>query len=171
MGQDKSRLLTPQGETLLQRGKQLLLEAGAKQVLISGQAEQGGIQDNYPQAGPLAGIEAALPAVTSHLVIVLPVDMPLVSVALLHTLLAYSHKHQQSSCFKQQCLPLAIVNPASAYNKVVSLLDTKSKASVWRFCQAINCAELPVPESADFDNANTPLQWQECVQKMVNGQF
>lgn len=166
MGRDKSQLKTPDGLSLIEKCNVLLRQAGAREVLLSSNTAANGIKDNYPLAGPLAGIEAALPKVTARFVIIVPVDMPLLSESMLKDLVRFGIAKEQSCCFENYCLPLLVCNPKLAYKQVQSLLYSNEKASVWRFCRAINCSEIPTSESARFENANTPEQWRDCLNKM-----
>jgi molybdopterin-guanine dinucleotide biosynthesis protein A len=82
MGRDKA-FLEVGGQTLLARQIETVRAAGATEVFISGRAEKeysafAGrvITDRFPDAGPLAGIEAALATVTNPLLLVLAVDLP-----------------------------------------------------------------------------------------------
>src|ERR1041385_2459244 len=81
MGRDKARLIV-QGKPLLLRQVELARELGAAEVLISGRA--GGdytgfncpvLMDRFEDAGPLAGIESALTAMSTEMLLVLAVDM------------------------------------------------------------------------------------------------
>ena len=82
MGRDKA-FLEISGQTLLARQIQTARAAGAMEIFISGRADAdysafgcGVLKDNYPDGGPLAGIEAALAAATHPLLLVLAVDLP-----------------------------------------------------------------------------------------------
>jgi molybdopterin-guanine dinucleotide biosynthesis protein A len=96
MGRDKAALELA-GETLLARQIRLVQAAGAAEVFISGRAGRDDtkfgcpvLADNFPQAGPLAGIESALQKCCNPLLLVLAVDMPLMSAAVLEELLKKS---------------------------------------------------------------------------------
>lgn len=92
MGRDKAAL-TLAGETLLERQLKLMHVVGAAEVFIS--AREGTdysrfgcpvLTDNFPQAGPLAGIESALQVCRHPLLLVLAVDMPQLTSEVLATL-------------------------------------------------------------------------------------
>lgn len=92
MGCDKA-LLEVDGQPLLARQIQLVREAGAEEVFISGRADTDYavfncpvLRDRLTDVGPLAGIEAALNATTSPLLLVLAVDMPEMSAVFLQRL-------------------------------------------------------------------------------------
>jgi molybdopterin-guanine dinucleotide biosynthesis protein A len=83
------------GQTLLARQIQLAREIGAAEVFISGRAEADYsgfgcrvLQDHFSDAGPLAGIEGALDAAQSPLLLVLAVDLPKMSKEFLRRLAA-----------------------------------------------------------------------------------
>lgn len=82
MGRDKA-WLEIDGQSLLARQIQLVREAGAHEVFISGRANANYaefdcrvLQDQLVGAGPLGGIESALAVTPSSLLLVLAVDMP-----------------------------------------------------------------------------------------------
>jgi molybdenum cofactor guanylyltransferase len=94
MGQDKAWLQID-GESLLTRQIRLARKVGACEVLISGRMDTDysalGCQvlhDRFVDAGPLAGIECALAATSSPLLLVLAVDMPKMQAQLLRQLLS-----------------------------------------------------------------------------------
>lgn len=69
-----------QGETLAARAWRLLGEACDERLLVG----PGGLPD--PGTGPVAAIAAGLRAATHDVCVVVPVDMPLLTVAALHVL-------------------------------------------------------------------------------------
>jgi molybdopterin-guanine dinucleotide biosynthesis protein A len=82
MGRDKA-WLELDGQSLLVRQIETVRAAGATELLISGRAgvDYGGVNgriliDEFPDAGPLAGLERALAAATFPLLLALAVDMP-----------------------------------------------------------------------------------------------
>ncbi|HXI72452.1 MAG TPA: molybdenum cofactor guanylyltransferase [Verrucomicrobiae bacterium] len=94
MGRDKAWLEIG-GQTLLARQIALVRELGAAEVFISGRPDVDYsafdcrvLQDKFPDTGPLAGIERALDAVKSPLLLVLAVDLPEMSGELLRRLSA-----------------------------------------------------------------------------------
>jgi molybdopterin-guanine dinucleotide biosynthesis protein A len=82
MGRDKA-WLEVDGEPLLARQIQLVRATGAREILISGRADGDYapfgcpvVRDEWPGAGPLGGLAAALEAALAPLLLVLAVDMP-----------------------------------------------------------------------------------------------
>lgn len=82
MGTDKA-LLSSQGRTLWQRQVEVLRAAGAREIFLSARPEQEWVprnmmvvRDAVPDAGPLAGIAAALAICSEGHLAVLAVDLP-----------------------------------------------------------------------------------------------
>jgi molybdopterin-guanine dinucleotide biosynthesis protein A len=71
-----------EGETLRDRAWRLLGEACDERIAVG----PGGLED--PGTGPVAAIAVGLRAAAHELAVVVPVDMPLLTVAALHTLAA-----------------------------------------------------------------------------------
>jgi molybdenum cofactor guanylyltransferase len=91
MGQDKATMLLA-GTTLLERALAILRQVTPEVVIVGSPekyAELGhAIADLYPDHGPLGGIHTALTHTTTEFNLILAVDMPKVSAALLRFLLA-----------------------------------------------------------------------------------
>jgi molybdopterin-guanine dinucleotide biosynthesis protein A len=94
MGRDKA-WLEVDGQPLLARALAVLREAGPREVFISSRADRGDaalgcpvLLDREPDLGPLGGIERALQAAASPLVLVLAVDLPYMTGGFLRKLLA-----------------------------------------------------------------------------------
>ncbi len=96
MGRDKAWLEVG-SQRLLERQIALVRASGAAEIFISGRADTdytglGGrvLHDQFANAGPLAGIERALAATASPLLLVLAVDLAAMSTELLRRLAAAS---------------------------------------------------------------------------------
>ncbi len=83
------------GQTLLARQNQLARKIGAAEIFISGHAKKNYsefgcrvLADKFPDAGPLPGIERALAAATSPLLLMLAVDLPEMKAIFLRRLVA-----------------------------------------------------------------------------------
>jgi len=90
MGKDKA-FLEIEGRPLLARALDVL-RAVTPEVRVAGPVEKFAayrpvVEDIYPERGPLAGIHAALMASTTDLNLVLAVDLPLITEALLRFLI------------------------------------------------------------------------------------
>ena len=94
MGQDKARLMLD-GQSLLQRGLALLAQAGCQQVFAGGDYPGVPAIVDLPRwqgRGPLAGIASALMQQPDALWLILPVDMPGVTAAMLQQVLGQAQQ-------------------------------------------------------------------------------
>ena len=155
MGRDKARLEIG-GQPLLARQIQLVREAGAGEVFISGRAGEDYIEfrcpvlyDRFRDAGPLAGIERVLAEASSPRLLVVAVDMPSLTPVILKQLIG--------SCGETTGIipriaghmePLAAIYPKSAWPLAVSLLDD-GICAVKTF--AGRCVQDGLAEFFDFD--------------------
>ena len=136
MGRDKAFLETG-GQTLLARQIQLVRTAGAAEVFISDRPvtdypAQGCqvLLDQFAGAGPLAGIERALVAATSPLLLVLAVDLPEMNATLIRALAANcSDQLGAVPCLGEDIEPLAAFYPKAAHGLVERLLREESNAA------------------------------------------
>ncbi len=89
MGRDKAQLPF-RGAPLVEHALSTLRSAGFDPAIAGLRGEQTAsaplIQDNYPESGPLGGIEAALRTLSDQPALFLPVDLPLLPAAFLQTL-------------------------------------------------------------------------------------
>jgi molybdopterin-guanine dinucleotide biosynthesis protein A len=140
MGTDKARLVVD-GETLLARQLLRLREAGAQERLVVGRPAEEcvcdpGVRfvpDRRPGAGPLAGLEAALAAGETGLMLVLAVDLPFLTADLLRRLV-------------QQGGPEVGVVPVRAeqLEPLVALYPRRALAEITRRLQAGELALQPL---------------------------
>ncbi|TCS40173.1 molybdenum cofactor guanylyltransferase [Reinekea marinisedimentorum] len=156
MGQDKAQLPL-EGLPLLQWQKNRLQQAGFQVIH--------GIADNFPgYLGPLAGIEAAL---TKHPEIqrwlVLPVDMPSLSVEALHGLLNAQPIDAAVISYKDQPFPLLIRQPEQAVAVLQRwLVDANGRRSVRALIDQLGTESAAMPlNNEQFNNINTPEQWRQ----------
>lgn len=168
MGQDKAWLALD-GKPLITRQVELARALGAEDVFISGRAgtdydllDCRVLNDRLADAGPLAGIEAALASMSTPLLLVLAVDMPKMTAAPLQMLLVCcSETRGAIPRINSETEPLAAIYPRSALKVVQELL------SIQRFaarhfadrCVAFDLAayiDLSEEHSACFANWNSP---------------
>jgi len=168
MGRDKA-WLEVEGQPLIRRQIELAREAGAVEVFVSGRADcdysalgSTVLNDHFPNAGPLSGIERALAAASSPLLLVLAVDLPRLTQDVLRELL--THCTAQAGAIprvNEQVEPLAAFYPRNAHPAAVASLSAGRNA-VRDFAQ--NCVaqglarfvDLPSPQFAVFTNWNRP---------------
>lgn len=173
MGCDKAWLEVV-GKTLLSRQIELARMAGASEVFISGRVEADYsvfdgvvLTDHFQSAGPLAGIERGLRAMTTPLLLVLAVDMPRLEAGFLRKLMAAS----AGGCgvipqLNERIEPLVAIYPKAALSLAADLLSgaqsgnrTPGPTDFARDCVREKLARLiPVAaaEAHYFTNLNTP---------------
>jgi molybdopterin-guanine dinucleotide biosynthesis protein A len=136
MGRDKAWLEIG-GKTLLARQIELVRAVGASEVFISGRtgtdyAEFGArvLPDHFKDAGPLAGVERALDAMTTTLLLVLAVDMPAMTANFLETLRAAGTESIGAvPQVEGRIEPLAAFYPKTAGPMAVEMLRTREAGS------------------------------------------
>jgi len=135
MGRDKAWLLLD-GQTLLARQIELIRKLEPTEVFVSGRTDTdykafgcSVLTDRFPEAGPLAGIEAALHMATATLVLVLAVDMPhMTDIVLQRLLVKCSTGVGVVPRLNHHIEPLAAVYPKAAKPIAVELLNQRLRA-------------------------------------------
>jgi molybdopterin-guanine dinucleotide biosynthesis protein A len=167
MGRDKA-FLEIGGQTLLARQIETVRAAGATEVFISGHTDADYsafgcpvLKDNFPNAGPLAGIEAALAVATHPLLLVLAVDLPGMNAEFLRRLAA----NCLANCgIIPQCPsgiePLAAFYPKSAQSLAETLLRAADNAAAPFATQCVESGlarfvDLPANAERHFTNWNS----------------
>jgi len=168
MGRDKAWLLVG-GQPLLARQIELARSLGAREVFISGRADQDYsefgcpvLQDRFAAAGPLAGIERALDQLSSPWLFVLAVDLPNLTPGILRQLT--DHAAGTTGVIPRvsgRIEPLTAIYPKAASSLARTLLGNG-------FCAATTFAEqcvqfgmvtildLPAAVARFFASCNTP---------------
>lgn len=177
MNRDKA-FLNVDGRTLLARQIELVRLAGAAKIFISGRSgkDYAGfncpvLEDKFQDAGPLAGIERALGAATTPLLLVVAVDLPNMTGDLLATL--FSRCRENAGAIPQiegKIEPLVAFYPKAAYPLLMKFLGEKSNA-VKDF--ATGCAgsglatiiDLPADHANLFVNWNSPEDMRSATRE------
>lgn len=167
MGRDKA-FLEIGGRTLLGRQIDTLVAAGAEDILISGRTDVDYsacgyrvLTDEFPHAGPLAGIHAALKNSKRPLTLVLAVDLPEMNAMFLRSLLMAATDRGVIPRVDGQVEPLAAVYPHAALALARQMI-LQNNFAVRSFTDACVQAGLATYEevSADFarlfKNLNSP---------------
>jgi molybdopterin-guanine dinucleotide biosynthesis protein A len=136
MGRDKV-WLELDGQPLLVRQLETARAAGAAEILISGRAgvDYGGLNgrillDEFPHAGPLAGLERALAEASFPLLLALAVDMPHVTPVFLREMLGGCDSNRGVVPQVEKRLePLAAFYPRACHSRARSLLQEQRGAS------------------------------------------
>lgn len=175
MNRDKA-FLEIDGRTLLARQIELAHQVGAEKVFISGRAgkDYSGfncpvLEDKFQNAGPLAGIERALDAASTPLVLVLAVDLPNLTGDLIRTIFPQCEENVGAiPRINGNLEPLAAFYPKAAHPLLMKLLGEKSNA-VKHFatrCVASGLAtfvDLPADNADLFVNWNSPVDLQSTT--------
>lgn len=157
MGTDKA-LLTRNGQTQLQHCIDLLTQAGCDQVIVSRNAP-GFINDHYRNAGPLAGIHAALNAeADAGRYLIVPVDMPRLPLAALRQLL----DQKQHCTLAQGPLPCLIYNQPKLVDMLADNIE-KGELRLRHWLRQLNASAITVANPDWLTNTNTPAEWQRAT--------
>jgi molybdenum cofactor guanylyltransferase len=180
MGRDKASLQL-HGQSLLQRTLDCLLAAGVSTTLVSGGTSGPNVvPDISPLGGPVAGIHAVMAHVLADhqsfpraaVLLLMPVDMPLMTARVLQTLLESLGPTDQAVHYRGQMLPCAIrvshvlrdylqAGFASvSAGHAISRHQTRgpSMRELLAFTGASVIEGKEVPETV-FLNANRPQDW------------
>jgi len=164
MGRDKAMMRWNKG-SLLAHMQGLLLAAGADPVRVSGAYPAfDGIRDEIPDQGPLGGLHSVLKTLPDGPAWVVPVDMPLLGVALLHEL----RDAASSPCviIAGHPMPMRLDINSRARAVVEALLDDadgpRSLRALQRLLGVLELAHAG-PSALPLFNCNTPEQWKELV--------
>ena len=165
MGKDKARLVTPNGETLLDRTCRIVSEFANRGCWISGASGSRAypmIADSKPGCGPLSGISAALEALRSRadIIIFVPVDMPGLQADFLKLLAdACSIEGVEVAHYRGHPLPLAIRAHSRCIEAARLTLELEYP-SVKSLIEKLQSSEMdPAGYDRSLANVNTPEEW------------
>ncbi len=170
MGRDKA-LLTLHGQRLLDVVADVVRDAGIEAVYLSGKEATDGIYGAYPyipdaflQCGPVGGVCSSLMQLAGQYdrVLFVPVDLPLLSVALLHELMR--SLPDRACYFAEHPLPCILPLNAATLRHVEIIthaLAQGQKISVREFLAGLYAVSRAVPASLTqaLTNTNTAAQW------------
>ena len=181
MGQDKARLMLD-GQSLLQRGLALLAQAGCQQVFAGGDYPDVPAIADLPRwqgRGPLAGIASALMQQPDALWLILPVDMPGITAAVLQRFLCQASQslragEQSGMAVADSQFPL-LLQGERALPVLEQLLESPEgrMASVGALIRALQLPQLapgtliadPQQQQLLLCNTNTPEEWHHFRQE------
>jgi len=166
MGREKA-FLEIDGQPLWRRQMEKLRQLSPEQIMLSGPPRNEWsdcevIPDEVENAGPLAGVAAALEKCTTSHLVVLAVDLPMMTSDFLQLLLALcGHNRGAVPRNAASFEPLAAVYPASCALLANAALRSgdlslqsfvrKGMSEKWLVERKISAAEVPL-----FTNLNTP---------------
>lgn len=161
MGRDKATLPWG-GATLLERMVDQLRQAGAGRVIVSGRPEfAGGVADDAPGRGPVAGLASCLRHCGDGLLVVVPVDLPLLGVGRIHALLDAVERGAAAGHLDGHPLPCALRVDAIARAAVGRVVrEAPQGPSMRRMLAALGAVAIaPGADDADLRPCNTPEDW------------
>lgn len=170
MGRDKA-LLPWRGRRLIDYAVDTLRQTGCARVLVSGNyAGYQCVADQFPDRGPLGGLASVAQVVRNGLLLVVAVDQPLLTPALLRLLLdgiTSAHARGLDACrYGEEPLPMAITLNLSLCEW---LQDAVGGEQGLRSLQALHrhlrTLPLPLPTAQrhQLASANTPQDWQALL--------
>jgi molybdopterin-guanine dinucleotide biosynthesis protein A len=170
MGIDKSTLRHPDsGLSLVDHARLSLMQAGANVTIVSSNQLPCMVADKYPHLGPLSGIHGAFdhcnktyPS-TSGLLL-LPVDMPRITAALLASLYEQGKSRGKPCFYGRQFLPLYLPFSLAIFDYLEHTLEKGENTSIRAMLTgALAPVQLELPivseEAGVFININQPNQW------------
>ena len=158
MGTDKASLPWGNG-TLLTHMRGMLIDAGAVEVVVSGdRPDVGGVPDATRDTGPMGALSQLASRLTDGTWIIVPVDMPLLSIELLHALLATD---AACTCVEGHALPMALRLDADVRATLEQIGGLTGRAcSLRALQQRLHTVHLPSsPWKQVLRNCNTPEDW------------
>lgn len=154
MGKDKA-LMNWQGKTWLAHMVDLLEQAGAQDIFVcrDSATEFPTIKDNYQHAGPLGGIHSAM-AYTDKPLLIVPVDIPMVTVKQLRDLLSLDTS-EDLTLYGKSPLPCFLRHQPKHLIELTSILESPSRSkAVWHFFDSLNVRSIDI--ETPIKNFNSP---------------
>ena len=173
MGKDKALLKLSNGRTLLEQAQRVFAALRPPEgvellpTLVSG-TRPGGVPDRVPTAGPLGGLQA----IARHLeqkklrcdgLLVMPVDMPLLSPALLRQLCAAGQAVEQAVCIGDFYLPCWLPLNDRSRKYLDAAATGNAIASMRALFGYLGCIQLPVPDGDWHLNVNRPEDFRRLA--------
>jgi molybdopterin-guanine dinucleotide biosynthesis protein A len=171
MGQDKAKL--PHKNTdMLSFSKQLLVDSGIDQIVVSGNQHQ--VTDLVANAGPVGGIYSVIQRYQPKALMILPVDLPLMTSEALMQLRLKGELSHKACFFKDSHLPLYLPNNGylelffttifknHQQHKIFGTKSVKKGPSVRSLLEQVPHTIFALDTPKILFNTNTPAQWQQA---------
>ncbi|WP_238382918.1 molybdenum cofactor guanylyltransferase [Cognatilysobacter segetis] len=159
MGVDKA-LLMLDGRSLLDTAIARLREAGAEQVLVSGERPaHAGVPDRTAGLGPVGGLASVMAACPDGAAVVVPVDMPRLSPGALRRLVD-ALDTARAVYFDGHPLPCGLrVDDATRAAIAACVAAAPHGPALRSLLRGLGAVTLQATDAADFENVNTPAAW------------
>lgn len=170
MQSDKA-LLEIAGSTLLGFQKDRLASVADNIIISRNDGNKSHVQDTVAQYGPLAGIHACLKHIKntsmklSADIIIMPIDMPMVSKALLDNLTQYGQMHHKVCYYENNFLPIYLPNVDHALQVLDDMIQNEQRL-LNTFLEKMDAEDLECMDAESLANANTPMQWKVMLKKL-----
>ena len=178
MGSDKAELVLSDGLSLRDRGMQLLHTATEGASLSIAADDQRSYQaptvrDRRPDAGPLAGLEAAFHQAPEAAWLVIACDLPFLTESVLQTLSDQRDPTADATCFTSRFdgkpEPMCTIYEPSAATKLTAALESDLRCAR-KFLFSLNRREIALPDAAALDNCNRPEDLEEARLRLDTGE-
>ena len=161
MGSDKAQLMRQQ-QKMIDFSQQRLQQAGVDKVVVSG--DKYGVADLYKNAGPLSGVYSVLAKHACSAVIILPVDLPLITVDALKQLKHIGQLTEKACFYQNHAIPMYL--PINSFTELffANAFDYFSGKgpSVRALLNKVPHQALPLTDERVLMNTNTPQEWQQA---------
>lgn len=159
MGRDKAEVEWRPGQTLLTRAVELAQAAGCLAVIVSGHRPgHDFVVDRMPAMGPLGGLHSVLrergQELEGKLLLMLPLDMPLLETGTLETLLRAGVESKSGAVFANGPLPMVLWVKTSVPEIVRTLIEGDGKRSLGELTRALDLSVLEAVPGVQMDNIN-----------------
>ena len=162
MGRDKA-YLDWHGRPLVEHMQALLIAAGAERVRVSGSyPEYDSVPDTAKELGPVGGLISIAAATADGMLLIVPVDMPRLSLPLLRNLAAAPSA--ACACYAGHILPMRLRLDKRSREVLDALgVAPRRERSLRALHTALEGIEIALADHAngELDNCNTPEQWQD----------
>ena len=169
MGQDKACMCI-ENESLLDRTKRLLESLGVKEVIVC-RNEDGYLNDIYPNAGPMAGIQSALiktkSAKVANTLLIMPIDMPFLDKKMMEDLLSVGNAMRCAVNYSDYQLPLYLPNNAENREFAKVVATSTEDRTIKRYLNIINSAQVNSSEAEKLSSMNNKSDWQQVVSALT----
>ena len=176
MGEPKSLLRLPNGQTFLENALALLSGLTDKQIVAGGEPETIGqmalphlhVADLHPGMGPLAGIEAALATHFGSEYLVIASDQPRLSKPVLQRLLNGDTDRIHAFEADGIIIPLPLYVPQTALTTLNDILKSTNQ-SMRRFIEAndYDLIHLPSSDMPPLQSINTLEEYQTLLAELA----
>ena len=165
MRKDKYKLQY-QGKSFLSLTQDKLAALSPSRVFISGGAIEGGLSDLVEGIGPIAGIHAASKH-TSESLLVVPIDMPMLTINNYKALIHAGMTHCRTTLFEGSPLPVFLHRNSHYAQIVENTIDSyscKKDLSLYSLSQKLEALALDA-NNINLNNINTPSEYNSLTKR------